>query len=232
MKKKETKHRKLNRIITAFLMVWLILLVTIVNVLRIKFNYPSILLYACMIPVYIVGIRLFQKFLEHSRWSRDFEELNALCEEEEAKEQVQSKRPDIHSLVIIAFMGFLYAIYQTTGIVEEILAHHSSGLSFQSVLPQCVGVLTLLLCCSFIAAILYHVIKGKVFTSSNVRLIYAVGATIVFSTVLQMQCWDATPMVPNSDVQICYCLLGIFIVFFGRLFDIAVELKKEQDLTI
>ena len=39
-------------------------------------------------------------------------------------------------------------------------------------------------------------------------------------------------MLPNNTVAMNFSLFGVFIIFFGRVFDIGVKMKEEQDLTI
>lgn len=232
MKKQEKKCRKVNNLIKGFTLVWLLVLVSVVSILRVTFHYPSVLLYSCMIPLYFLGLYLFQKYLEHSPWAQNFEQLNEECELQENRQCAATRRPNVRSIILIALFGFIYALINAVDVVQEILSYSSRGVSYKEILPQCVDVLTLFLCCAFIAAILFNVLKGKVFCSRNVQLIYGVGVVLIFSTLLQIQCWGVTDMVPNYNVQLYYILFGAFIIFFGKLFGIAVKLKEEQDLTI
>ena len=63
-------------------------------------------------------------------------------------------------------------------------------------------------------------------------MIYGVGVTLIISTVTQVEVWDSTVMVPNITVSIYFSLLGMFIIFLGKLFEIAIKIKKENDMTV
>ena len=115
--------------------------------------------------------------------------------------------------------------------IEMIKMITSDGIPVRECLPQCVNTLTLLICCIFIVVILFNVSRKRIFDRRNSICIYGVGATVIFGTILRIRLMGDAPM-PDSDAMIYYSLLGIFIIFFGRLFDIAVKIKKEQDLTI
>lgn len=71
---------------------------------------------------------------------------------------------------------------------------------------------------------------GVVFMNSN--LMYIIGATLILSTILQTQLWETTEMIPNLTVAMYYYLFGVLVMFFGKLFNIAIKIKEEQDLTI
>lgn len=232
MKKKSPNLKKVNSLINISVALWSIVIVLIVSFLRVRLSCSGILLYVCMIPVYMAGIYLMQKVMEHSKWSRELELLNQECEEEERKKLPGTERPDISRMLLIALFGLVYAIFSIVELVQEIISYQASGRRIMGLLPQCMDVLTILVCCAFICPIIYNVRKGRVFYSRNSTCIYGVGATIIFSALLQSQCWDSTPMVPNSTVMLYYILFGAFILFFGKLYDIAVEMKNEQDLTI
>lgn len=232
MKNKKNDDRKsvnrITRIINTFSVVWLIVLLVIVFVLRVKSGIPSLLLYACMGVAYIGGFYVFQRILEKSSLKDELEEANRICEEEEEKKTAADEKPEFSSLALIAIFAFVYAIFD---MIEMIKMITSDGIPVRECLPQCVNTLTLLICCIFIAVILFNVSRKRIFDRRNSICIYGVGATVIFGTILRIRLMGDAPM-PDSDATIYYSLLGIFIIFFGRLFDIAVNIKKEQDLTI
>ena len=163
---------------------------------------------------------------------KELEEANRECEEEEEDKSAVDEKPDHSTLTIVALIGFFIAISGCVDIVSDIISTSANGLALQEYLPKCVEILTLLVCCTFIAVILCNVSKRRVFNNRNSFCVYGVGATIIISTLLQNECWETTRMLPNGNVTFYYMLFGTFIIFFGRLFDIAIKLKKEQDLTI
>ena len=153
-------------------------------------------------------------------------------EKEEEMKSAKDERPGFRSLAIVAVVAMICAVSDAVETVSLMVSDYSNGLPINTHLPQCINILTLLACGIFIAVILYNVSKRRVFDNRNSFCIYGVGATIIISTLLQSELWASTPMIPNGNVMMYYLIFGIFIVFFGKLFDIAVKLKNEQDLTI
>ena len=232
MNEKKPSTKKITRIINAFATIWAVVLFAIVICLRIKTDWPPILLYLCMGFVYTGGFVLFQKIIERSRYKQDFEEANRELEKEEEMKSAKDERPGFRSLAIVAVVAMICAVSDAVETVSLMVSDYSNGLPINTHLPQCINILTLLACGIFIAVILYNVSKRRVFDNRNSFCIYGVGATIIISTLLQSELWASTPMIPNGNVMMYYLIFGIFIIFFGKLFDIAVKLKNEQDLTI
>ena len=232
MNEKKPSTKKITRIINAFATIWALVLFAIVICLRTKTDWPPILLYLCMGSVYTGGLVLFQKIIERNRYKQDFEEANRELEKEEEMKSAKDERPGFRSLAIVAVVAMICAVSDAVETVSLMVSDYSNGLPINTHLPQCINILTLLTCGIFIAVILYNVSKRRVFDNRNSFCIYGVGATIIISTLLQSELWASTPMIPNGNVMMYYLIFGIFIVFFGKLFDIAVKLKNEQDLTI
>ena len=232
MNEKKPSTKKITRIINAFATIWAVVLFAIVICLRIKTGWPAVLLYLSMGFAYTGGLILFQKIIERIRYSKEFEEVNRELEKEEEMKSAKDERPGFRSLAIVAVVAMICAVAKAVETVKLMISDYNNGLPINAHLPQCINILTLLVCGIFIAVILYNVSKRKVFDSRNSFCIYGVGATIIISTLLQSELWEATPMIPNNTVMMYYMIFGIFIVFFGNLFDIAVKLKKEQNLTI
>lgn len=223
--------KKITRIINILSVSWLIILSVGVFFLRIKTNIFPVLLYCCMGVLYIGGLIVFQKVIEHSSLKEEFEEANRECEKEEATKTLSDEKPDLRSLAAMALLAFIIAIFDTIGIVRTMIATHSQGQPIQEYLPQCADSLTILTCCIFIAVILVNVSRKRIFDRRNSICIYGVGVTVIFSYLLQNHLWGDTIMT-NLNTGVFYSLLGVLILFFGRLYDIAVKMKKEQDLTI
>ena len=232
MNEKKPSTKKIMRIINIFAFIWSVVLFAIVICLRIKTDWPAVLLYLSMGFAYTGGLILFQKIIERSRYSKEFEEANYELEKEEEMKSAKGERPGFRSLAIVAVIAMICAATKAVETVKLMISDYNNGQPINAHLPQCINILTLLVCGIFIAIILYNVSKRRVFDSRNSFCIYGVGATIIISTLLQSELWATTPMIPNDTVMMYYMIFGIFIVFFGNLFNIAVKLKKEQDLTI
>ena len=232
MNEKKPSTKKIMRIINIFAFIWSVVLFAIVICLRIKTDWPAVLLYLSMGFAYTGGLILFQKIIERSRYRKEFEEANRELEKEEEMKSAKDERPGFRSLAIVAVIAMICAVAKAVETVKLMISDYSNGLPINAHLPQCINILTLLVCGIFIAVILYNVSKHRVFDNRNSYCIYGVGASIIISTLLQSELWTTTPMIPNDTVMMYYMIFGIFIVFFGKLFDIAVKLKNEQDLTI
>ena len=223
--------KKITKIITIFSVIWQIILFAAVIILRVKTDIPALLLYGCMGVLYVGGLLGFQKGLENSRLKHEFEEANRECEEEEAKKTSADEKPDFFTLLVIAIFALIYSVSNAVDLVQNMISAHSADIPLSQYLPQFADTLTLLVCCIFIGIIVFNVSRKRIFDRRNSICIYGVGAAIIFGHILQIQLMGDAPTA-DTDVLVYYSLLGIFIIFFGRLFDIAVKMKNEQDLTI
>ena len=223
--------KKIARIINIFSVSWMIILFAAVMILRVKTSIPALLLYGCMGALYIGGLLGLQKGLENSRLKHEFEEANRECEEEETKKTSADEKPDFFTLLVIAIFALIYSVSNAVDLVQNMISAHSADIPLSQYLPQFADTLTLLICCIFIGIIVFNVSRKHIFDRRNSICIYGVGAAIIFGHILQIQLMGDA-LTADTDVLVYYSLLGIFIIFFGRLFDIAVKMKNEQDLTI
>ena len=223
--------RKVQRIINTFSFIWITILTAVVVYLRATTDIFSPLLYMGMFILFWPGMILFQKILEKSSLKDDLEELEREYEQEEENKPAASEKPNFGTLALIAAFAGIYAISEIAKSISLMLENHSQGLEIQTYLPQCIDALTLIICCIFIGVIVFNVAKKRVFDRRNSICIYGVGATVILGTMLQNHLSGNTAF-QDSNAIVYYSLLGIFIIFFGKLFDIAVQMKKEQDLTI
>ena len=223
--------KKIARIINIFSVSWMIILFAAVMILRVKTSIPALLIYGCMGVLYVGGLLGLQKGLENSRLKHEFEEANRECEEEEAKKTSADEKPDFFTLLVIAVFALIYSVSNAVDLVQNMISAHSADIPLSQYLPQFADTLTLLICCIFIGIIVFNVSRKRIFDRRNSICIYGVGAAIIFGHILQIQLMGDAPTA-DTDVLVYYSLLGIFIIFFGRLFDIAVKMKNEQDLTI
>lgn len=231
-KNNEKQSKKIMRMLNVFGFLWSIVLFAIVIYLRFTSEISALLIYLGMGIVYPIGFYVLQKVLERSRWSAALEEANRECEEEEERKPASKEKPEMASLIIMAVIAFIFAIGNTWSIVSTIMADYSKGLSIQKYLPQCADMLTIILCCVFIAIIIYNVSKNRVFDNRNTFCISSVGFVVLINSVLQTHEILGTSVNLDFRHQMPYMLFGMFILFFGQLFGIAVKMKKEQELTI
>ena len=93
---------------------------------------------------------------------------------------------------------------------------------------------TAVTCTILIGIIAYNIKRKRVFIKTNAHLVQAIGWIVVASSI-------AIPMISKDFVDIHYVvsyplqylmLLGFFIVAIGYVFQLAIKMKEEQDLTI
>ena len=222
--------KKVTWIINSVMTLSVIALVAIVHYIKAKYNLPTLVLYACCMPILIGGIILLSKWLERSKWKDTVEEMNKKCEKEEEKSK---PIPGSFGLILLAIICLGFSIGNGIDLTTGIFSNAYEPEHFLKVIvPDCIGVSTLLACSAIISLIAYNVMKKKIFTSANAKLIYSIGAIVIVSVIIQNHYWETTTMMPNDTVGMIFALFGAFIVFFGRVFAIGVKMKEEQDLTI
>ena len=112
--------------------------------------------------------------------------IKLIEEYEEEKEAKSKPTPGIFSLIFIAIICLGYSISNVMDITEGIFSNiYEAEHFFKVIVPDLMGILTLLVCSILIAIMAYNVKKKKIFTRTNAILIYAIGAIIIFSVVIQ-----------------------------------------------
>ena len=228
--KKMNSEKKVNWIIHTVMILMAIALIVLNHYIKVIFDIPVPIIYMCTLPLFIGGIILLSKWLERSKWKDTVEEMNKKCEKEEEKSK---PIPGSFGLILLAIICLGFSIGNGIDLVGGIFSNAYEPEHFLKVIvPDCIGVFTLLACSVIISIIAYNVMKKKIFTSVNAKLIYSIGAIVIVSVIIQNHYWETTTMIPNDTVGLIFALFGLFIVFFGRVFAIGVKMKEEQDLTI
>ena len=100
-------------------------------------------------------------------------------------------------------------------------------------LPDLVTLGIMAACCVVIYKMLVHVRRGEVFSRRNSSLVIGVGMLVevngIFQLVFQFFVPGDGAVYPSYMI---YILLGVFFLFIGCLFRLAVYIKEEQELTI
>ena len=228
--KKMTPEKKVRWIIFAAMTLMVVALITIVHYFKTLLNLPPVFLCACFVPFFAWGLNLFYKWLKKSKWKDTVDEI----EKKYAVENAKSKpMPRIVGIAVIAIVCLGYSISLASGVIEDIVSNSYEQKCFlEMMLPNIISILTLLSCSMLITIIAYNVYRKKVFEYVNARLIYSIGLILIFSVIIQRHYWETTTMLPNDTVAINFSLIGIFILFLGRVFSIGVKIQEEQDLTI
>lgn len=225
--------KSMKRVISFYAFVLSVVLIALLYFVHIKYEVPRLLLWCAFIPLYWFLIYLFSKFTYRGKRKKVIDELEHEAIAEAEAENGKGERPEMSSLVLMSLACIVMTLFGIAEIVTNMCGQVTIDSAYvKGIVPSCVNLLTLLVCTVCIIVMMYNIRRRRVFVSSNANMMYIIGGTVVFSTLLQMEIWDTTEMVPNSSVSMYYLLFGILVVFFGRLFDISIRIKKEQDLTI
>lgn len=195
-----------------------------------KFDIPRILVWLCFIPLNFLFMLIISKILNSKKYKKLADELEKDCQEEEEAERRKGERPNMSSITMIAVVCMAITIGNSIEVIYNACAANDS--TTKNILPACINILTSFTCCGCLGFLLYNIRKRRVFVSINSNLMYFIGATLILSTILQTQLWETTEMIPNLTVAMYYYLFGVLVMFFGKLFNIAIKIKEEQDLTI
>ena len=143
----------------------------------------------------------------------------------------RNKNKEIEYIRGAAGMGFVFLVSKTLQIY-----YHFQGEGFKSddIALKICELITMLICTILIGIIAYNIKRKQVFIKANARLVQFIGWVVVTSSI-------ATPLISKNFDEIHYVvchplqylmLLGFFIVAIGYVFQLAIKIKEEQDLTI
>lgn len=226
------EKKKLKKMITWSTILVETILLAIGLVVRHIYDVPWVIIALFYVPLLVLSLALLSKYFSKGKWKDTMDELEREAEEEEKLEEEKMQMPKIGLMWLVVFVSLFITVGDTIDISGRIIMHNQGESSIVELLPELLGVFTIAICTVFIAIILFNVRRNRVFDPANARMIYGVGITLIISAVTQGEIWDSTLMVPNSTVAIYFCLLGMFIIFLGKLFEIAIKIKKENDMTV
>ncbi len=189
---------------------------------------PKIVFYLLAPVVVVAGMILVDKVLKKTRLKAELEKMDEEALKELEDESGRSAKPRTWSIALASLICLIGAGVEGFETVRDMI----EAQSFKDYLPDFIFFLTILIIGLILAKITYNVWKGRIFSQGNYTLIYFLSATIFVSNVIQGHYWESTEMVPNDTVSIFYYLLSIIILFLGNLFEIAIKVKADQDLTI
>ena len=143
----------------------------------------------------------------------------------------RNKNNEIEYINGTTSMGFVFLVGKTL----EIYFHfQGGGFKNDDIALKICELTTMVTCTILIGIIAYNIKRKQVFIKTNARLIQVIGWVVVASGI-------AIPMISMNFDDIHYAasypreylmLLGFFIVAIGYVFQLAIKIKEEQDLTI
>lgn len=226
------EKKKLKRMITWSTILVETVLAAIGMAVHIIYDVSYLLVCFCLFPLMLLAMILLSKYFSKGKWKDSMDELERECEEEERREEKKVEKSNVTLMWIVLIVCMIIAVGDTIEITERIILRSYGGNPVKELLPEVFGPLTMAICAVFIVIILFNVNRNRVFDHTNVKMIYGVGVTLIISTMLQNEIWDSTLMVPNSTLTSYFYLFGMFFIFLGKLFEIAIKIKKENDMTV
>ncbi len=229
MKKKLSQRRKINLIFYSVGTVLALAFLGLIIWIDKRFmDVPAIVVYILCPFITVGGLVLTGKIMEKTGFKEEMDRMEKEAEEEEKKSEGRNGKPEIWSIGLFAALSLIWAAVEGGGTVMDMIRDKS----FIMYVPDMICSLTLLIIGLLLAGITYNVWKGRVFTEANSRIIYFIAVTLTISVLVQRHYWDSTPMIPNETVGMYFLGFGIMTAFFGSLFEIAIKIKDDQDLTI
>lgn len=225
-------EKKFKRMLMFGNMCLAVLFLSVVSFLRIYFNVAMVLVLVGVFPFYIMGLTLMVKILDRLGCKPYLDAMEKEDDEEEEREARKGRKPSAWGLTLMSLIGLVVAGQEGVKLALQMKDEWEGMASVSAFMPQIITSLTLATCALLLLGLVCNVWRRRVFTSVNSWLINGVAATLILSVLVQKHYWDTTPMLPNGTVFALIMLLAICISFCGTLFEIAVEMKKEQDLTV
>ncbi|MEE1089438.1 MAG: DUF2975 domain-containing protein [Bacteroidaceae bacterium] len=226
------EKKKLKKMITWSTILVETILLAIGLVVRHIYDVPWVIIALFYVPLLVLSLALLSKYFSKGKWKDSMDELERECEEEERREEKKVEKSNVTLMWIVLIVCMIIAVGDTIEITGRIILRSYGGNPVKELLPEVFGPLTMAICAVFIVIILFNVNRNRVFDHTNVKMIYGVGVTLIISTMLQNEIWDSTLMVPNSTLTSYFYLFGMFFIFLGKLFEIAIKIKKENDMTV
>lgn len=143
----------------------------------------------------------------------------------------RKKNKEIEYINGAVFVGIIFLISRILGIYQHF---QDTGFKSNDIALKICELTTMMICTILIGIIAYNIKRKQVFIKTNARLVQFIGWIVVASSI-------AIPMISKNFVDIHYIanyplqylmLLGFFIVGIGYVFQHAIKIKEEQDLTI
>ena len=128
--------------------------------------------------------------------------------------------------------GILYAF--AFGAIVYFKIHGPREVSTQMMVHDICHVVALFICAILIGCIKYNVKRNRMFIKANANLIKAIGMIVSFTGVIPQFIYLKFfySLTSFYDFNWFLFVIGSFIFALGEIFQHAVKMKEEQDLTI
>ncbi len=181
-----------------------------------------------MSPLLLVGTVVILTSLQKSRFKDDLDKFEKTEAAQAERSMGKDEKPSLWGILLVTFLTILSASLYTF----EILRDMDPDRPISEYMPEISCALTLIACAIPVVIIAFNIWKGRVFTSANVNLIYAISSIIFVSPLLQGRFLGETPMLPNDFMIMIYMFISMILFFVGEILEVAVKVRKDQDLII
>ena len=222
--KKFTSSQKVTWITNIATILFIIPLLYLVHYIRNTYNIPLYIGLICIIPIIWGFANLLSKWLGKSEWKDTIDEME--------KEGEKKKKDEVKArLNIVMMLGYIYSFGYFLNIYSHLYRPDSNIYTLTNNIGQ--GI-CLLICTVFISIIYYNTKHKRIFIQANANLIKGIGIVVTFADLLT-NCIiveilpDYSKYTSNNHDSM---VIGLFIIAIGYVFQEAIKMKEEQDLTI
>lgn len=135
----------------------------------------------------------------------------------------RNKNKEIEYINSATSMGFVFLVWKTL----KIYFH----LRNDDIALKICELIAMVICTILIGIIAHNIRRKQVFIKTNARLVQVIGWVIVASGIAIPMIFDDIHYAASYPIQYLM-LLGFFIVAIGYVFQLAIKMKEEQELTI
>ena len=141
----------------------------------------------------------------------------------------RNKNKEVKYINGAVFIGMMFLLHR---ILE--ICFYIHGYKDDLIEMKICELVTAVTCTILIGIIAYNIKRKQVFIKANARLVQLIGWVVMISSIV-------TPMISMHFDDFRYVVghplqylmqLGFFIVAIGYVFQLAIKIKEEQDLTI
>ena len=147
----------------------------------------------------------------------------------QTKASARNKNKEVEYILGAVLVGIVFLVRRILEICFYLFNHKDDRIEM-----KICELITMIICTILIGIIAYNIKQKRIFIKANARLVQLIGWAVVTSSI-------AIPMISKNYVDINYVVsyplqylmqLGFFIVAIGYVFQLAIKIKEEQDLTI
>lgn len=140
------------------------------------------------------------------------------------KNNVQTKTIYLYNVITLGFFLIL---------ADALLVLSQIGKANTDVIINGINeFISLVICYILIGIITYNVKQNKIYIKTNANLIKVIGAVVGISDFIPNIIYVILDLPIQTNLNHYLFIVGYFIIAIGYIFEHAIKMKEEQDLTI